>query len=96
MGLGNIMRDPFYPRLFFGRSKNLPPFVGALSKSPVNKYGSGLQNPVTSAKDKHKSSLRARFKKIGAVTGGRAFKPLTTFGRLKGSGGKGKILKCCE
>ena len=38
-GVEKIIRENFLPRLFFGNTKTLSPFVGALSKIPVKKYG---------------------------------------------------------
>ena len=40
---------------------------------PVKKSGMSLQKPVTSAKEKYTSSLRASCKLIGAVTDERLF-----------------------
>ena len=61
------------PRLFFGKSKTLPPVVRNISMLPPNKSGMGLHNPVTSAAEKYTSSLRSSYKLIGAVTGNREF-----------------------
>ena len=49
-GMEKVLRETFLPHIFFGKSKTLPPIVGALSTFPVKKAGLGLQNPVTSAK----------------------------------------------
>ena len=67
-GLEKFMQENFLPRILFGRPKTLPPVVGALSKFPVKKYGTGLQNPVTPEKEKYNSSLRASCKLIGTIT----------------------------
>ena len=60
-------------RLFFGRSKTLPPVLGYQSKLPVKKSGVGLQNSMTSSEDKYTSSLCASYGIIGAVKGKREF-----------------------
>ena len=36
---GKVLRKTFLPCIFFGGSKNLPPFVGALSMLPINNTG---------------------------------------------------------
>ena len=68
-----VPREIVLPRLFFGKPETLPPILVALSTFPVKKYGLGLQNPVTSAKDKQNSSLRAIGELIGAVKGEQVF-----------------------
>ena len=68
-GAGIFLQETFLPSLFFGKSKTLPPIVGTLSTLSVKKSGMVLHNPVTSAKEKYNSSLRALCKLIGAVTG---------------------------
>ena len=50
-GVEKMVRETFFPRLSFGRTKNLLPVIGTLSKIPVNKAELGLLNPVTSAQD---------------------------------------------
>ena len=55
--------------IFFGKWKTLPSILGTLSTLPVNKYGLGLHNPVTSAAEKYTSLLHANYNMIGAVTG---------------------------
>ena len=46
VGLENVLRESFLPRILFGKSKTLPPIIGYLSIFMVNKYGLGLQNIV--------------------------------------------------
>ena len=55
-GVDKIIQETFLPRLFFRKTKILSPIVGALSTIPVNKYGLGKLNPVTSAYEKYLSS----------------------------------------
>ena len=66
-GVGKIQQESFLPRIFFGKSKTLPPVVGAISTFPLKKYGLGLQNPVTSSADKYTSFLCAIYKLIDIV-----------------------------
>ena len=47
-----MIQETFLPRLFFGDTKTLSPFVGDLSTMPVKKFGLGLLNPVTSDQEK--------------------------------------------
>ena len=72
-GLETFLWETFLLRLFFGKSKILPPVIGALIALPVKKYGMGLQNPVTSEKEKHDSLLCVSCDLIGTVTSKRAF-----------------------
>ena len=46
-GDGESSAGKLFSCIFFGKSKTLPPFIGALSMLPVNKSVLGLQNPVT-------------------------------------------------
>ena len=62
-----------FPRLLFGRPKSLLQILGALSTLPVKKYGMGLQNHVTSAKEKCTSLISAIGYLIGIVTGKQVF-----------------------
>ena len=55
-GVDKMIRETFLPRLFSGKTKTLSPIVGALSTIPVNKFGLGLLNPVTSSQEKYLSS----------------------------------------
>ena len=68
-----FMWENFLPRLFFGKSKKVPPVLGYLSTLLVNKSGMGLQNPVTLETEKYNNLLRASYKIIGEVTGKKAF-----------------------
>ena len=47
-GVENLLWETFFPHLFFGKSKSIPPIVGTLSMMPSNEPSLGLQNPVTS------------------------------------------------
>ena len=58
-GVGKVLREIFFPRILFVKSKNLPPIVGDLSTSLVNKYGIVPQNHVKSPADKYKSLLQS-------------------------------------
>ena len=60
---------------------------------PGKKTGMSLQNPVTPANDKYRSSLHESCELIGAVTGDKEFQPLTKFGRLKRRDGTEKNIK---
>ena len=71
-GFEKVVRETFLPRLFFDRSKTLPPVVGAPSMLPL-KIRSGPKNPMTSAAEKHTGSLYASCKLVGAVTGQKYF-----------------------
>ena len=44
---GKVLWENLLPCLFFGKSKTLPPIVGALSKLPVKKARPGLHNTMT-------------------------------------------------
>ena len=48
-----VLWKNYFPRLFLGKSKTLPPIVGALSMFLVKKSGLGLHNHVTSSKQKY-------------------------------------------
>ena len=65
-----MIRGTFLLRLFCGKSKNLSPFVGALSTIPVSKARLGLLNPVMSAQEKYLSSTRGIVELIWGMTGG--------------------------
>ena len=58
MELEKVLWETFLPCLLFGKSKTLPPIVGALSKMPVKKSEMVLQSIVTSLKEKYTSLLR--------------------------------------
>ena len=73
MGVEKMIRENFLPRLLFGKTKTLSPFVGALNTMPVKKAGLGLLNPVTSAQDKYLSSQRGSTELVRAVAGGVGF-----------------------
>ena len=49
VGVEKMIRETFFPCLFFGKTKTLPPVVGALSTVSVRKSRLGPLNPVTSA-----------------------------------------------
>ena len=63
-----MIRETFLPRLFFGKTKNLSPVVGALSKMLVNKYGLRLMNTMTSAQEKCLIYTRESVERVHAVT----------------------------
>ena len=67
-GVEKLLQETFLPRLFFVKSKSLPPIVVTLSIIPVNKYVLGLQEPVSSSNKKYLSLLCASSELIGAVT----------------------------
>ena len=69
-GVDKMIRETFLPHIFFGNTKTLSPIVGALSTMLINKSGSGLLNPVTSANDKYLSLQRASAEIIQDVMGG--------------------------
>ena len=71
VGVGNILKETFLPHLFFRKKKSLSPIVGDLSTIPVKKYGLGLLNQVSSAKEKYVSYQQESVEIIRAVTGGR-------------------------
>ena len=54
-GSEKVLLETFLSHLFLGKSKTLPPVVGALSMFRVKKYGLCLHNPVTSAASKYTS-----------------------------------------
>ena len=58
-GADFFLRETFLLRIFFGKSKTLPPIIGAISTLPVNKSISVLQNPMTSEKEKYNSLICA-------------------------------------
>ena len=45
-----MLPETFFPCLFLGNTKTLSSIIGAPSKTPVNKSGLGILNPVTSPK----------------------------------------------
>ena len=55
-GVEKMICKTLFPRLFFGKTKNLSPVVGDLSTMPVRKSGLGILNPVMSAQEKYLSS----------------------------------------
>ena len=73
MELENFLWETFLPCLLFGKSKTLPPIVGALSKLPVKKSEMGLQSIMTSSKEKYTSLLRVRDNIIDAFKDKRLF-----------------------
>ena len=70
-GVEKVLQETFLPRLFLGKSKNLPPFVGTISTPKVNKSGLGLYNPVAQAEEKYTGLLCESYDLIGSVTGER-------------------------
>ena len=60
-------------RLFFGKTKNLSPIIGALSRMPAKKEILGFLNPVTSVKEKYLSSQQGSAELIWDVMGGGEF-----------------------
>ena len=71
MGVKKMIRETFLLSLFFGKTKTLSPFLGALSTTPGRKPGMGLTNIVMSAQEKYISSIRGSAELVRAVTGGR-------------------------
>ena len=53
-----MIRETFLPRIFFGKTKNLSPVLGALSTMLVRKARLVLLNPVMSAQEKYLSYTR--------------------------------------
>ena len=68
-----IIRETFLPRIFFGKTKNLSPVLGALSTMLVRKARLLLLNPVMSAQEKYLSSTWGSAELVRDVTGGGAF-----------------------
>ena len=68
-GVEKLLPETFFPRIFIGISKSLPPIVGTLGTIRVKKFGLGLHDPVTSANKKYLSLIRVSSKLIGAVIG---------------------------
>ena len=73
MGVEKIIREKFLPCLFFKNTKRLSPIIGSLSTMPVNKSGTGLLNPVTSAREKYLSYQQGSVELVRDVTGGGTF-----------------------
>ena len=90
LGMEKVLRETFLPRIFFGKSKTLTPFIGALSTFPVKKYRLDLQNPMTAAKDKYKVCYVQSTRWLVKSRASRRFKPLIPFRRLKGRDMTGK------
>ena len=67
----NFLWETFLLRLFFIKSKSLPPIIGNLSTIPINRYGLSLQIPVTSVDEKFQSSQRASKELISVIMGER-------------------------
>ena len=65
--------ETFLPRIFFGKTKTLSPFTGAIITISVRKSGLGLLNPVKSAQEKYLISTRGSAELTRAVTGGGEF-----------------------
>ena len=42
VGVEKVLQETFFPCLFFGKLKTLPPVVGTISMLTVNKYSMGL------------------------------------------------------
>ena len=85
------------PCLLFGKSKTLPPIVGALSKLPVKKSEMGLQNIVTSSKEKYTSLLHVSDNTIDAFKDKQVFSTTNHIQEVKGDGRDGiKITGCHE
>ena len=72
-GLEKLLWETFLPRLFFCKSKYIPPIVGTLSTIPVKRSGLDLPKPVISANERFLSSQRASMELILAVMGGNEF-----------------------
>ena len=70
-GSGEMIWEKSLPRLFFRKTKNLSPIVGAQSTMPVKKSGMGILNTLTSSQEKYLISQRGSVKLVRAVTGGR-------------------------
>ena len=69
-GVEKMIWENVLPRIFFGKTKTLPPIVGALSTMLVKKDGLGLLSPVNSSLDKYLISPRGSTELIWAVMGG--------------------------
>ena len=65
-----MIRGTFLLRLFFGKTKNLSPFVGALSTISVSKARLGLLNPLMSSQ-KEGLKLHTREHRTGTGRDGR-------------------------
>ena len=70
-GMEKILQETFFPLLFFGKSKSLPPTIVTVSAIPVKKSGLGLQNRVMLANEKFPSSRRVSVELIRAMKGER-------------------------
>ena len=55
LGLEKVLQESFFPRIFSGKLRTIPPVVGSLSMLMVKKSGLGLQNSMTFSKDKYNS-----------------------------------------
>ena len=56
VGVEKMIQEIFLPLIFFGKTKNLSPILGALSMILINLDVLGLLNTLTPAKDKYLSS----------------------------------------
>ena len=72
-GVDKMIRETFLHRLFFGKKTFLSPIVGYLTLMPINKFGLGLLNLVTSAKESYLSSQQGKAELFWAIAGGVAF-----------------------
>ena len=71
-GIHKLCRKPF-PSSFIWKTEIPPPNIRSSKTLPVKKYGMGLQNHVTSAKEKCTSLISAIGYLIGIVTGKQVF-----------------------
>ena len=72
-GVEKMISETIFPHIFFGKTKTLPPVVGALSTMPVKKDRLGLLNPMESDQEKYLSSMQGSAELVRAVTGGGGF-----------------------
>ena len=68
VGVEKMIQETFLLPLFFIKTETLSPIVGALSTTPVKKYGLVLLDPVTSAQKKYFSSRRGIAELVQSVT----------------------------
>ena len=90
MELEKVLWETFLPCLLFGKSKTLPPIVGALSKMPVKKSEMVLQSIVTSLKEKYTSLLRVSDNIIDSFKDKRVFSTTNHIQEVKGDRRNGK------
>ena len=65
-----MIRETFLPHLFFIKKKSLPPIVGDLSTTTIEKYRLGIMNLVTPEKEKYLIFHQASTELIRDVTVG--------------------------